>query len=85
MGALWGLAELAAFIVFVVGLVRGRGFFTALKMGIGVLILGAVAVVALGLLAVGLAIAVRLLILAIWLALIVGLVSVVGRVVKGAA
>lgn len=82
---LFALAELAAVIVFIVALVQGKGFWNAVRMGVGVMVLGLVAAVAITILAFGLAVVGRLLMLALWVALIYALVIVVAKVLRGPA
>jgi len=80
---IWSVAVLAAVIVFFAALMQGKGFWNAVRMGAGVLILGFIAVVALGLLAFGLQLTLGLLTIALWLAVIFGIIVVVARVVRG--
>jgi ABC-type uncharacterized transport system permease subunit len=81
---LFGLAEFLALIVFIVALVQGKGFWNAVRMGVGVLILGVAAVLVLGLLVFGLKLTMGLLSLALWGVLIYAIVVFVAKALRGA-
>jgi hypothetical protein len=82
---LFVIAELAAVIVFISALAQGKGFGNAVRMSLGVLILGVVAVIALGVLAGILQLTVGLLTIALWVALIYAIVVVLAKVLRGSA
>lgn len=82
---LFGIAELAAVIVFISALAQGKGFGNAVRMSLGVLIVGVVAVIALGVLFGLLKLTMTLLYLAIWVALIYAIVVVVAKALRGSA
>lgn len=76
---LFSLAEVAAVIVFIVALAQGKGFGNAVRAGIGVLILGFVAVLALGLLFGLIQLAAGLAMVALWIVAIYAIVVVIAR------
>jgi hypothetical protein len=81
---IFGLAEIAAVIVFIAALTQGKGFWPAVRAGVGVMILGFLAVLALGLLGLAIQLTFGLLTMAFWVFLVYCLVVVVARVIKGA-
>jgi ABC-type uncharacterized transport system permease subunit len=81
---LFGLAEFLALIVFIVALVQGKGFWNAVRMGVGVLILGVVAVLVLGLLGFAFRLTMGLLTLALWGIVIYAIVVFLAKALRGA-
>lgn len=79
------VAVIAAVIVFAAALTQGKGFWNAVRMGVGVLILGIVAVIVLGVAFGLLKLTMALLIMALWMAVIFGIIVVVAKVIRGAA
>jgi len=82
---LWILTEVIALVVFVGALMRGRSFWTAVKMGVGVLILGLIAILALGLLFGLLKLTLALLGMVLWVVLIYAVIVFVVRLIRGTA
>lgn len=80
---IWSVAVLAAIVVFVTALIQGKGFWNAARMGLGVLVLGFIAILAIGLIFGILSLTLHILWLALWVAVIFGIVVVVARVVRG--
>lgn len=83
MDTIWNLSVFVAFIVFIVALVQGKGFWNSARMAVGVIVLGFVAMLVLALGAAVLKMAAGLLVLALWVAIIVGIIAVAVRVIKG--
>jgi hypothetical protein len=81
---LFGLAEFLALIVFIVALVQGKGFWNAVRMGVGVLILGVAAVLVLGLLGFAFKLTMGLLSLALWGLVVYVIVVFVAKALRGA-
>ena len=81
---LFGLAEFVALIVFIMALVQGKGFWNAVRMGVGVLILGVVAVLVLGLLGFAFKLTMGLLTLALWGLVVYAVVVFVAKALRGA-
>lgn len=79
------VAVIAAVIVFAAALTQGKGFWNAVRMGVGVLILGIAAVIVLGVAFGLLKLTMALLIMALWMAVIFGIIVVVAKVIRGAA
>lgn len=79
------VAVIAAVIVFAAGLTQGKGFWNAVRMGVGVLILGIAAVIVLGVAFGLLKLTMALLIMTLWMAVIFGIIVVVAKVIRGAA
>lgn len=82
-GFLFWLAEVGAVVVFIIALVQGKSFWTAVRAGVGVLILGFLAVVALGLLGVAINLTLGLLNLAFWVFLVYCIVVVIAKFLRG--
>jgi ABC-type uncharacterized transport system permease subunit len=80
---LWLLTEVAAVIVFVTALMQGKSFWTAVKMGVGVIILGLVVIIALGVLFGLLKITFALLSMVLWVVLIYVVIVFVVRMIRG--
>ena len=80
---LFGLAEFVALIIFILALVQGKGFWNAVRMGVGVLIIGVVAVLALGLLGFAFKLTMGLLTLALYGLVIYAVVVLVARALRG--
>lgn len=82
---LWVLTEVIALAVFVGALVKGRSFWNAVKMGVGVIILGIIAIIAVRIL-MGVAVVVMsLLITLLWVALVFAAIAFVVRLIRGTA
>lgn len=80
----FGVAEFVALIVFIATLTQGKGFWNAVRAGVGVLILGVVAVVALGVLGFAVSLTLGLLHLALWGLVIYAIVVFIARALRGA-
>lgn len=84
-GFLWVLTEVIALLVFVGALVKGRSFWSAVKMGVGVIILGIIAIIAVHILT-GVAVLMMALLSALlWVALVFIGIVFVARLIRGAA
>ena len=80
---LWLLTEVLAIVVFVTALVQGKSFWTAVKMGVGVIILGIVAIIVLAV-AFGLfKLTLALLGMVLWVVLIYAVLVFVIRMIRG--
>ena len=70
-------------LVFVMALVQGKSFWTAVKMGVGVIILGIVAIIVLGVAFGLLKITLALLSMVLWVVLIYAVLVFVVRMIRG--
>jgi hypothetical protein len=84
-GFLWILTEIVAAFVFVSALVHGKSFWSAVKMGVGVIILGLAVIITLGLLGVLVKISITILGMLLWVLVMYAILVFVVRVIRGAA
>lgn len=82
---IWSVAVLAAIVVFVAGLVQGRGLGGSARMGLGVLLLGFVAILVIGIAMGLLKLTLSLLGILLGLLVIFGLFVMAARAVRGDA
>ncbi|HOC31102.1 MAG: hypothetical protein GYA63_04935 [Armatimonadetes bacterium] len=81
---IWSLSVIVALVVFIAALAQGKNFGVALRMGVGVLIIGLAAVFVLNILGWALGFLLSLLWVAVWVAIVYGLIVVAGKAIKGA-
>lgn len=82
---LWILAEVIALVVFVAALMNGRSFWNAVKMGVGVLILGVIAIIGIRILMGVAVVLMALLTTLLWVALVFAVIVFVARLIRGTA
>lgn len=81
---IWSLSVFVALAVFIAALEQGKNFGVALRMAVGVLIIGIAAVFVLKILGWTLGLLLSLLWVVVWVAIVYGLIVAAGKAIKGA-